>query len=77
MPIQMAHSGPPLSYPCVAPQVVVIGSMGGTQRDNFLNTIGNGNILVWKRKGALAGNGVWLQRASGPLPSPPPPPPPP
>lgn len=24
--------------------------MGGTQRDNFLNTIGNGNILIWKRR---------------------------
>jgi len=38
-------------------QVVVIGSMGGTQPDNFLNTIGkidgddtSGNILLWKRK---------------------------
>ena len=24
--------------------------MGGTQRDNFLNTIGDGDILVWKRR---------------------------
>jgi hypothetical protein len=24
--------------------------MGGTQLDNFLNTIGDGKILVWKRK---------------------------
>jgi len=31
-------------------QVVWIGSMGGTQKDNFLNTIGDGNILLWKRK---------------------------
>jgi len=31
-------------------KVVVIGSMGGTQKDNFLNTIGDGNILVWKRR---------------------------
>lgn len=31
-------------------KVVVISSMGGTQKDNFLNTIGDGNILVWKRK---------------------------
>lgn len=31
-------------------KVVVCGSMGGTQRDNFLNTIGDGNILVWKRR---------------------------
>ncbi|KAH7622231.1 hypothetical protein NADE_004818 [Nannochloris sp. 'desiccata'] len=29
---------------------VVVGSMGGTDRDNFLNTIGDGNILVWKRR---------------------------
>lgn len=31
-------------------QVVYVGSMGGTQSDNFLNTIGDGNILLWKRK---------------------------
>ncbi|GAB4818937.1 hypothetical protein N2152v2_005983 [Parachlorella kessleri] len=31
-------------------KVVLVGSMGGTQADNFLNTFGNGNILVWKRK---------------------------
>jgi hypothetical protein len=31
-------------------KVVVVGSMGGTQKDNFLNTIGDGNILVWKRR---------------------------
>lgn len=31
-------------------QVVVISSMGGTQPDNTLNKIGDGNILVWKRK---------------------------
>lgn len=37
--------------------VVLLSSMGGTQPDNFLNTIGkvdtdelSGNILVWKRK---------------------------
>jgi NAD(P)H-binding len=29
---------------------VVVGSMGGTDRDNFLNTIGDGDILVWKRR---------------------------
>lgn len=41
-------------------QVVVIGSMGGTQKDNFLNTIGkidsdylSGNILQWKRKAEM------------------------
>lgn len=38
-------------------QVVVVSSMGGTQPENFLNTIGrtegdekSGNILLWKRK---------------------------
>ena len=38
-------------------QVVMVSSMGGTQPDNFLNTIGrvegddrSGNILLWKRK---------------------------
>ena len=31
-------------------KVVLIGSMGGTDRSNFLNTIGGGNILVWKRR---------------------------
>lgn len=31
-------------------KVVIVGSMGGTQSDNFLNTIGDGNILVWKRR---------------------------
>lgn len=30
--------------------VVIISSMGGTDRKNFLNTIGDGNILVWKRR---------------------------
>mmetsp|Transcript_8757 Transcript_8757/g.25223 ORF Transcript_8757/g.25223 Transcript_8757/m.25223 type:complete len:331 (-) Transcript_8757:188-1180(-) len=29
---------------------VFVSSMGGTQPDNFLNTMGNGNILLWKRK---------------------------
>lgn len=29
---------------------VVVGSMGGTQPENFLNTLGNGKILMWKRK---------------------------
>lgn len=27
--------------------------MGGTDRNNFLNTIGDGNILVWKRRAEL------------------------
>lgn len=31
-------------------RVVVVGSMGGTQPDNMLNKLGNGNILLWKRK---------------------------
>ncbi len=32
-------------------QVVLIGSMGGTDAGHFLNTMGdNGNILQWKRK---------------------------
>lgn len=30
--------------------VVLVGSMGGTNPDHLLNKIGNGNILVWKRK---------------------------
>ncbi|MBT9315958.1 SDR family oxidoreductase [Leptothoe spongobia] len=31
-------------------QIVVVGSMGGTDEKHFLNTMGNGKILVWKRK---------------------------
>ena len=31
-------------------QIVLVGSMGGTDENHFLNTIGNGNILIWKRK---------------------------
>lgn len=31
-------------------KVVLVGSMGGTDRCNFLNTIGDGDILVWKRR---------------------------
>lgn len=30
--------------------IVLVGSMGGTNRDHPLNSIGNANILVWKRK---------------------------
>lgn len=30
--------------------VVLIGSMGGTDPQHFLNTMGNGKILLWKRK---------------------------
>lgn len=29
---------------------ILVSSMGGTQRDNALNSIGNGDILVWKRR---------------------------
>ena len=31
-------------------QIVLIGSMGGMDEGNPLNSLGNGNILVWKRK---------------------------
>lgn len=31
-------------------RVIIISSMGGTDRSNFLNTIGGGDILVWKRR---------------------------
>lgn len=31
-------------------QVVLVSSMGITQKENRLNALGNGNILVWKRK---------------------------
>ena len=30
--------------------IVLVGSMGGTNLNHPLNSIGNGNILVWKRK---------------------------
>lgn len=30
--------------------IVLVGSMGGTNPDHPLNRMGNGNILVWKRK---------------------------
>lgn len=30
--------------------VVLVGSMGGTDENHPLNRLGNGNILVWKRK---------------------------
>lgn len=33
-----------------ANQVVIVSSMGGTDRNNRLNAIGNGNILVHKRR---------------------------
>ncbi|ACK65954.1 nucleoside-diphosphate-sugar epimerase, putative [Rippkaea orientalis PCC 8801] len=31
-------------------QIVLVGSMGGTNPNHILNSIGNGNILIWKRK---------------------------
>ncbi|XP_062180496.1 uncharacterized protein At5g02240-like [Phragmites australis] len=31
-------------------QILLVGSMGGTDIDHPLNKLGNGNILVWKRK---------------------------
>ena len=34
-------------------KVVLVSSMGGTQIDNFLNTMGDGNILLWKRKAEM------------------------
>jgi len=31
-------------------QIVLVGSMGGTQHNHPLNQLGQGNILVWKRR---------------------------
>lgn len=31
-------------------QIVLVGSMGGTNEDHPLNKMGNGKILIWKRK---------------------------
>eukprot|EP00962_Isochrysis_galbana_P060850 scaffold35816_cov56-Isochrysis_galbana.AAC.1 len=50
------HPFPPLQVSAGVPRVVFCSSMGGTQPDNFLNTIGSrpdgtgGQILFWKRK---------------------------
>lgn len=43
-----------------AKQIVLVGSMGGTNTNNPLNALGNGNILVWKRKAEqyLANSGI-------------------
>jgi uncharacterized protein YbjT (DUF2867 family) len=30
--------------------IVLVGSMGGTNENHPLNSLGNGNILIWKRK---------------------------
>ncbi|KAL3628642.1 hypothetical protein CASFOL_027688 [Castilleja foliolosa] len=40
--------------------IVLVGSMGGTNPNHPLNTLGNGNILVWKRKAEqyLADSGI-------------------
>ncbi|XP_020571113.1 uncharacterized protein At5g02240-like [Phalaenopsis equestris] len=40
--------------------IVLVGSMGGTDLNHPLNSLGNGNILVWKRKAEqyLADSGV-------------------
>ncbi|XP_071720468.1 uncharacterized protein At5g02240-like [Rutidosis leptorrhynchoides] len=41
-------------------QIVLVGSMGGTDLNHPLNSLGNGNILVWKRKAEqyLADSGI-------------------
>ncbi|GMH10166.1 hypothetical protein Nepgr_012007 [Nepenthes gracilis] len=41
-------------------QIVLVGSMGGTNPSHPLNSLGNGNILVWKRKAEqyLADSGI-------------------
>ncbi|KAJ0258851.1 NAD(P)-binding domain-containing protein [Hirschfeldia incana] len=41
-------------------QIVLVGSMGGTNINHPLNSIGNANILVWKRKAEqyLADSGI-------------------
>ncbi|KAJ9694727.1 hypothetical protein PVL29_010278 [Vitis rotundifolia] len=40
--------------------IVLVGSMGGTDPNHPLNSLGNGNILVWKRKAEqyLADSGI-------------------
>ncbi|XP_076934592.1 uncharacterized protein At5g02240-like [Bidens hawaiensis] len=40
--------------------IVLVGSMGGTNINHPLNSLGNGNILVWKRKSEqyLADSGI-------------------
>lgn len=41
-------------------QIVLVGSMGGTQLNHPLNQLGQGNILVWKRRAEeyLIGSGI-------------------
>ncbi|KAL1549230.1 hypothetical protein AAHA92_17360 [Salvia divinorum] len=49
--------------------IVLVGSMGGTNPNHPLNSLGNGNILIWKRKAEqyLADSGIpyTLIRAGG------------
>ena len=42
--------------------IVLVGSMGGTNENHMLNSIGNGKILIWKRKAEqyLIDSGAWL-----------------
>ncbi|KAK2360775.1 protein TIC 62, chloroplastic [Trifolium repens] len=50
-------------------QIVLVGSMGGTDLNHPLNSLGDGNILVWKRKAeqylADAGIPYTIIRAGG------------
>ena len=50
-------------------RIVVVGSMGGTNENHPLNKMGNGKILIWKRKAEeyLANSGVdyTIVRAGG------------
>ncbi|KAF2303164.1 hypothetical protein GH714_014259 [Hevea brasiliensis] len=41
-------------------QIILVGSMGGTNPNHPLNSLGNGNILIWKRKAEqyLADSGI-------------------
>lgn len=43
-----------------AKQIVLVGSMGGTNPNHPLNSLGNGKILIWKRKAEqyLADSGI-------------------
>ncbi|MCL7049028.1 hypothetical protein MKW94_022258 [Papaver nudicaule] len=45
---------------CGVKHVVLVGSMGGSDPNHFLNHMGNGNILIWKRKAEqyLADSGI-------------------
>ncbi|GAB2230151.1 hypothetical protein Droror1_Dr00014408 [Drosera rotundifolia] len=40
--------------------IVLVGSMGGTNPNHMLNSLGNGNLLIWKRKAEqyLADSGI-------------------